>query len=95
MLEWEANNFLLRIRNYWSEHWNKLDVLALTLFVIGTVLRFGVNSKVVEAARIILAFNLFIWYFRFLEYFTFFKTIGPKVLMIGKMVIIFYDVVEN
>ena len=86
MLEWEANSFFLRTRNYWSDHWNKLDVLALTLFVIGTVLRFGVNSKVVEAARIILAFNLFIWYFRFLEYLTFFKRIGPKVLMIGKMV---------
>ncbi len=81
--EWEAKNARLRMKGWWSDYWNKLDVIVLLLFLIGTALRF---FEYLDSARIILASDLFILYFRLLEYLTSVKNIGPKVLMIGKMV---------
>ena len=86
MAEWEAHDFQLRINGWWADHWNKLDKISSLLFVIGTGCRFGSHHLVLEAAKIILAFDLFIFYFRFLEYLTFVKNIGPNILMIGRMV---------
>ena len=86
MVEWEANTFSLRIKGWLSDHWNKLDIVAVLCFAVGNFLRISPHPLFMEAARDVLAFDLFIFYFRFLEYLTFVKTIGPKVIMIGKMV---------
>ena len=86
MVEWEANDVGLRVSQWWSDNWNKLDVVGALLFVTGMYFRFAPYSVLFDAAEIILAFDLFIFYFRFLGYLTFFKSIGPKVIMIGKMV---------
>ena len=86
MVEWEANNLPQRVKGWWSDHWNKLDIVAVLCFAAGNFLRFSPDPLVMEAARDVLAFDLFIFYFRFLEYLTFIKQIGPKVIMIGKMV---------
>ncbi|XP_072019820.1 transient receptor potential cation channel subfamily M member 5-like [Amphiura filiformis] len=87
MIEWEANTFVLRFRGWWSDNWNKVDVLAQLLFVFGTCLHYGSDHIVTEKARIILAFDLFIFYVLLLKYFTFVKRIGPKVFMIFRMFI--------
>ncbi|XP_072020324.1 transient receptor potential cation channel subfamily M member 5-like [Amphiura filiformis] len=85
MIEWEAHTFVLRLEGWWSDHWNKIDIVTQLLFVLGTFLRYSTDPVVVENARIILAFDLFIFYVRLLEYLTFVKRIGPKVFMIGRM----------
>ena len=85
-MEWEANDARLRICEWWSDLWNKLDIIGTLLFVIGTYFRFSPYTVLLEPAEVILSFDLFIFYFRFLEYLTFVKSIGPKVIMIGKMV---------
>ncbi|XP_072020323.1 transient receptor potential cation channel subfamily M member 5-like [Amphiura filiformis] len=87
MLEWDANKFDRRFLGWWSDHWNKIDVLAQLLFLLGTFLRYSPDPIVVENARIVLAFDLFIFYFRLLDFLTFVKRIGPKVFMIGRMFI--------
>ncbi|XP_072020327.1 transient receptor potential cation channel subfamily M member 2-like [Amphiura filiformis] len=85
LLEWEANTFSLRIWGWWSSNWNKIDIMAQLLFLLGSILRYSEN--VTETARIILAIDIFIFYFRLLEYLTFIKSIGPKIFMIGRMFI--------
>ena len=86
MVEWEANNLSLRVKGWWSNHWNKFDIIALLFFAAGNFWRLSHDPLVAAAAKDVLAFDLFLFYFRFLEYLTFIKQIGPKVIMIGKMV---------
>jgi len=42
------------------------------------------------AARIILAIDLSLWYIRILDIFAAVKRLGPKLVMIGEMVIEYY-----
>ncbi len=86
MMTWEANTFLLRLQGWWSDNFNKIDILAQLLFMLGTCLRYSTDPVTVENGRILLAFDLFLFYFRLLDYLTFVKRIGPKVIMIGRMV---------
>ena len=55
-----------------------------SMFVIAIFLRMFHDTR--EAGRIILATDLFVLYFRLLEALTIFSSLGPKVLMIFKMV---------
>ena len=59
-------------------------MLMLTLFMVAIVLRFITITN--EIGRILLAFDLFIFYFRLLHVFTISESLGPKVIMIFKMV---------
>jgi transient receptor potential cation channel subfamily M protein 2 len=76
-----------KIVAYFSVFWNKLDVLAISLFIIAFILRFWPTSQCFCAARIILAVDLSIWYIRILDIFAAVKRLGPKLVMIGEMVI--------
>ncbi|XP_072020595.1 transient receptor potential cation channel subfamily M member 5-like [Amphiura filiformis] len=87
VMEWEAHTIGLRLKGWWSDIWNKIDIVTQLLFVLGTFLRYSTDPIVIENARILLAFDLFIFYVRLLEYLTFVKRIGPKVFMIGRMFI--------
>jgi hypothetical protein len=82
------------IRAYFKVFWNKLDVLAIVLFFVGFALRFFSTSECYCAARIVLSFDLAIWFIRSLDMFTAVKRLGPKLVMIGEMVndfsLIFY-----
>ncbi|XP_072018188.1 transient receptor potential cation channel subfamily M member 5-like [Amphiura filiformis] len=72
-------------KRYFRVPWNWNDIFNLTLFTVGMILRltaFGRNE-----ARIILAFSLFGFYFRLLHELTPFKFTGPKVLMVGQMIL--------
>ena len=86
MMEWEANTFPLRLQGWWSDNFNKIDILAEVLFILGTFLRYSTDPVIIEKARILLAFDLLFFYFRLLQYLTFVKRVGPKVIMIGRMV---------
>jgi transient receptor potential cation channel subfamily M protein 2 len=72
---------------YFSVFWNKLDVLGISLFLIAFVLRFWPTNQCFCAARIILAVDLSLWYIRILDIFAAVKRLGPKLVMIGEMVI--------
>ncbi|CAF4887557.1 unnamed protein product, partial [Rotaria magnacalcarata] len=72
---------------YLSPFWNKLDILAILLFYVGCVLRFLPSAECFCAARIVLSFDLTLWFIRSLEIFAAIRRLGPKLLMIGEMVI--------
>lgn len=71
---------------YFKSFWNQLDVLAIILFFVGFTLRFFPTSECFCAARIVLSFDLAIWFIRSLDMFTAVKRLGPKLVMIGEMV---------
>jgi len=74
------------IAAYFKNFWNKLDVLAITLFFVGFLLRFLPSSECYCAARIVLSVDLTIWFMRSLDIFSAVKRLGPKLVMIGEMV---------
>ena len=83
-------NFTLKVKASWrylhryvTDTWNRMDVIMLGTFVVGTVCRITLN---VDLARLLFALSLFIFYVRLLHKLTIFKNTGPKVLMIGRMV---------
>ena len=73
-----------KFREYITDYWNLIDVTIYSMFVIAIFLRMFHDTR--EAGRIILATDLFVLYFRLLEALTIFSSLGPKVLMIFKMV---------
>ncbi|PAA67910.1 hypothetical protein BOX15_Mlig001812g1 [Macrostomum lignano] len=86
---------------YISDSWNKLDCLAVGLFFLGLALRIvsllspapriaGYSAVLTDdtfaAARVCYAFSLFAYYVRLVYIFSFHIALGPKLIMIGKMV---------
>lgn len=84
----EAQSTRNAIAAYFKVFWNKLDVLAIILFIAGFILRFLPSSECYCAARILFSVDLSIWYIRSLDIFAAVKRLGPKLVMIGEMVII-------
>jgi transient receptor potential cation channel subfamily M protein 2 len=79
-----------KLFGYLSIFWNKMDVLSVVLFFIALILRFCKSSDCFCAARILLAIDLSIWYIRTLDIFSAVKQLGPKLVMIGEMVKMFF-----
>lgn len=81
--------FMHKMVNYISEVWNILDVLTILTFIAGIILRVIPISACPEcfnASRIVLSINLMTFCFRFLHIFSVHKELGPKLVMIGRMV---------
>ncbi|CAF4616402.1 unnamed protein product [Rotaria socialis] len=82
----EAPSIYKKISIYLSPFWNKLDALAILLFYVGCVLRFCPPAECFCAARIVLSFDLTLWFIRSLDIFAAIRRLGPKLVMIGEMV---------
>ncbi|XP_033625076.1 transient receptor potential cation channel subfamily M member-like 2 isoform X2 [Asterias rubens] len=81
----ESNSWRIRFMYWISEYWNIVDLSTLVVFSIGVSLRF--NQETLDAARIILAIDLVIFYVRVLQIFSIHKNLGPKLIMIQRMMI--------
>ena len=79
--------FRTRIRKHFREMWNILDMLAQFVFLMGLVLRFiPDNPDCFKAARVMWALSLIMFWCRLLQSFTIDRNLGPKLVMIGRMV---------
>ncbi len=67
---------------------SSIRVTAYLLFYIGLILRFAYASDVEQfsVAKIILAYDLEIWFLRSLGFLGIARKMGPKLVMIRKMV---------
>jgi transient receptor potential cation channel subfamily M protein 2 len=76
--------------HYFRDKWNYLDIIGCSLYTTACVLRFfsyvQKNEDLFKVARVTLCVDLCIWYMRLLHVFTFFKALGPKLVMIKKMI---------
>ena len=66
-----------------SCNWNLWDALAIILFFVGFALRMTGD---LFNGRIVYAIDLMLFIMRILELFYFNKTLGPYIVMIGRMV---------
>ncbi|CAF1291794.1 unnamed protein product [Rotaria magnacalcarata] len=82
----EVPSISKKISTYFSAFWNKLDILAIFLFYLGFALRFLPSAECFCVARIVFSVDLTLWFIRSLDIFAAIKRLGPKLVMIGKMV---------
>ncbi|CAF1071818.1 unnamed protein product [Rotaria sordida] len=65
-------------REYLSEIWNVIDMIATILYLIGFITRFIVLESSFVVSKIFLCLDLILWYVRTLELFAAFEKVGPK-----------------
>lgn len=72
--------------NVWLEdYWNITDLVAISVFLLGLLLRLQ-NEPSMGYGRVIYCVDIIFWYIRVLDIFGVNKYLGPYVMMIGKMV---------
>ncbi|KAL3836238.1 hypothetical protein ACJMK2_021677, partial [Sinanodonta woodiana] len=72
---------------YKADGWNVLDMLTILLFTIGmSVLMINPQPISVETARVILGMDIVLFFLRLLHAFHAHREVGPKLVMIMKMV---------
>ncbi|KAM6979594.1 transient receptor potential cation channel subfamily M member 1-like [Aplochiton taeniatus] len=73
--------------NVWlEEYWNITDVAAISVFLLGLLLRLQ-SEPYMGYGRVIYCVDIIFWYIRVLDIFGVNKYLGPYVMMIGKMMI--------
>uniref|UniRef100_A0A671VB47 Transient receptor potential cation channel, subfamily M, member 1a n=1 Tax=Sparus aurata TaxID=8175 RepID=A0A671VB47_SPAAU len=73
--------------NVWlEEYWNITDLVAISVFLLGLLLRLQ-NEPSMGYGRVIYCVDIIFWYIRVLDIFGVNKYLGPYVMMIGKMMI--------
>uniref|UniRef100_A0A3Q1J6J4 Transient receptor potential cation channel, subfamily M, member 2 n=1 Tax=Anabas testudineus TaxID=64144 RepID=A0A3Q1J6J4_ANATE len=68
---------------YINELWNILDVLSITLFIIGLVFR--LTSELFYAGKIVLCIDFVVFCLRLMAIFTISRTLGPKIIIVKRM----------
>ncbi len=80
------------LKSYFSgNYWNILDVICMVLFLIGGILMAAhhvdnARTGVYEAARVFLSLDIMVFTWRILQHLAIFKSTGPVLEMIYKMV---------
>lgn len=82
----DPNSFRYKVSGYFSSVWNRFDQFVHAMFVVSIVLRFLLDAGSFVYARIFYCLTLLCYYLRFLQAFFVSKNIGPKVIMIQRMV---------
>ncbi|XP_033100603.1 transient receptor potential cation channel subfamily M member-like 2 [Anneissia japonica] len=81
----ESNRWRLRLLFWITDYWNIVDLATLILFTVGFTMRFF--NETFAASRVVLAIDLMIFYIRLLHVFSVNQNLGPKLIMISKMMV--------
>ncbi|XP_062389613.1 transient receptor potential cation channel subfamily M member 2-like [Sardina pilchardus] len=76
--------FRRKARMYINDLWNILDVASILFFIVGLVCRW--TSTAFYAGKIILCIDFIIFCLRLMAIFTISKTLGPKIIIVKRMV---------
>ncbi|KAH0619813.1 hypothetical protein JD844_014111 [Phrynosoma platyrhinos] len=82
----EPGKLSQKIKVWLQEYWNITDLVAISVFIIGAILRLQ-NQPYMSYGRVIYCVDIIFWYIRVLDIFGVNKYLGPYVMMIGKMMI--------
>ncbi|KAH3852468.1 hypothetical protein DPMN_094978 [Dreissena polymorpha] len=74
-----------KIKAWIGSHWNKFDMLINILFITTVALRFNFSGDDFQYVRFLYSITVAMYYMRFLQAFLVAKNVGPKVIMIRKM----------
>ncbi|KAI4545637.1 hypothetical protein MG293_005903 [Ovis ammon polii] len=81
----EPGKLSQKIKVWLQEYWNITDLVAISMFMIGAILRLQ-KQPYMGYGRVIYCVDIIFWYIRVLDIFGVNKYLGPYVIMIGKMV---------
>ncbi|KAM9659672.1 transient receptor potential cation channel subfamily M member 5 [Trichechus inunguis] len=68
---------------YVEDNWNKCDMVAIFLFIVGVTCR--VLPSVFEAGRAVLAIDFMVFTLRLIHIFAIHKQLGPKIIIVERM----------
>ena len=71
---------------YFASVWNRFDQLVYLMFLCSIILRFVLTGEDFVWARMLYCLTLGMYFLRFMQTFFVEKNIGPKVIMIRRMV---------
>ncbi|XP_052253192.1 transient receptor potential cation channel subfamily M member 8-like [Dreissena polymorpha] len=75
-----------KLKNYFSEGWNWIDMFTIVMFLLGFGLRFKQSRDTFDWPRVVLAVDFVAFVFRLMHIFSVEKTLGPKLIIIQRMV---------
>uniref|UniRef100_A0A8C0XPF2 Transient receptor potential cation channel subfamily M member 5 n=1 Tax=Castor canadensis TaxID=51338 RepID=A0A8C0XPF2_CASCN len=79
----EDTNLVKKFTLYVEDNWNKCDMVAIFLFIIGVTCR--VLPSVFEAGRTVLAIDFMVFTLRLIHIFAIHKQLGPKIIIVERM----------
>uniref|UniRef100_A0A8C5GU39 Transient receptor potential cation channel, subfamily M, member 1b n=1 Tax=Gouania willdenowi TaxID=441366 RepID=A0A8C5GU39_GOUWI len=82
----EPGKLKQKISVWMEEYWNITDLVAISTFLMGLMLRLQ-HEPYMGYGRVIYCIDIIFWYIRVLDIFGVNKYLGPYVMMIGKMMI--------
>ena len=71
---------------YIKDPWNRADQAMYIVLLLAVILRFALNDDQFVGARYVYAINLIMFYLRILQLYYFDRRLGPKVVVIYRMV---------
>lgn len=89
----EPGKLKQKISVWLEEYWNITDLVAITTFLLGLMLRLQ-HEPYMGYGRVIYCIDIIFWYIRVLDIFGVNKYLGPYVMMIGKMVITYSGLIK-
>ncbi|XP_036290510.2 transient receptor potential cation channel subfamily M member 1-like isoform X2 [Pipistrellus kuhlii] len=82
----EPGKLSQKVKVWLQEYWNLTDLVAISVFLVGAVLRLQ-REPYMGYGRVLYCVDIIFWYIRVLDIFGVNKYLGPYVMMIGKMMI--------
>ncbi|XP_029014783.1 transient receptor potential cation channel subfamily M member 4a isoform X2 [Betta splendens] len=78
-----GTTFAQMFRNYIQDMWNKCDLTAIALFILGLCCRMFPASF--EFGRAVMALDFLVFTLRLIHIFAVHKQLGPKIIIVGRM----------
>uniref|UniRef100_A0A673Y0V9 Transient receptor potential cation channel, subfamily M, member 5 n=1 Tax=Salmo trutta TaxID=8032 RepID=A0A673Y0V9_SALTR len=79
----EDMSILKKFKLYVEDNWNKCDMVAISLFIIGVSCRMVKDTY--EAGRTVLALDFMVFTLRLIHIFAIHKQLGPKIIIVERM----------
>uniref|UniRef100_A0A672G4U9 Transient receptor potential cation channel, subfamily M, member 5 n=1 Tax=Salarias fasciatus TaxID=181472 RepID=A0A672G4U9_SALFA len=79
----EEISILKKFKLYVEDNWNKCDMVAISLFVVGVSCR--MVNHTYEAGRTVLAIDFMVFTLRLIHIFAIHKQLGPKIIIVERM----------
>ncbi|XP_039091318.1 transient receptor potential cation channel subfamily M member 5 [Hyaena hyaena] len=79
----EDTRLVKKFTVYVEDHWNKCDMVAIFLFIVGVACR--MLPSVFEAGRAVLAVDFMVFTLRLIHIFAVHKQLGPKIIIVERM----------
>ena len=82
----DQHSLKYKFRSWYGNVWNRFDAAMYVLFILSIILRYQLSEENFVGARITYSITLAMFFLRFMQFFYVEKNMGPKVIMIRKMV---------